>query len=184
MACEKDTLRAQLTGWLAESGIPVLVVRGFGIQSYVQVVKERTARDPRPAVLLYVGDFDASGAVIECDWVARTACWASAERVLLTYDQVREHELPSAEGKAGDPRWPGFARRYRLDADRPVQWEVEALDPAELQRLVAAVAPYVDTAVLAARRAEEARQRARLRAALDNAGRHLAEENPADGADT
>ncbi|WP_331746187.1 hypothetical protein OG923_32845 (plasmid) [Streptomyces halstedii] len=65
-----------------------------------------------------------------------------------------------------------------------MQWEVEALDPAELQRLVAAVAPYVDTAVLAARRAEEARQRARLRAALDNAGRHLAEENPADGADT
>ncbi|MET8608899.1 hypothetical protein ABZV92_35745, partial [Streptomyces rubiginosohelvolus] len=73
------------------------------------------------AVLLYVGDFDASGADLERDWVARTACWASVERVLLTYDQVREHELPPAEGKAGDPRWPAFARRYGLDAARPVQ---------------------------------------------------------------
>lgn len=186
VACEKDTLRAQLTGWLAETGIPVLVVRGFGSQSYVQVVKERTARarDPRPAVLLYVGDFDASGADIERDWVARTACWASAERVLLTHDQVREHELPPAEGKAGDPRWPAFARRYRLDPARPVQWEVEALDPAELQRLVlAAVAPYIDSAVLGARVAEEARQRARLRAVLEDARRRLTGEGPAADVD-
>ncbi|MFK0142713.1 hypothetical protein [Streptomyces murinus] len=171
--------------WLAESGIPVLVVRGFGSQSYVQVVKERPARDPRPAVLLYVGDFDASGANIERDWVARTACWASAERVLLTHDQVREHELPSAAGEAGDPRWPAFARRYGLDPARPVQWEVEALDPAELRRLVAAaVALHIDHAVLAARLGEEARQRARLRAVLDDAGRRLAGEDPASGAGT
>jgi hypothetical protein len=51
VACEKETLRAQLTGWLEKTRIPVLVVRGFGSQSYVQVVQERTARDPRPAVL-------------------------------------------------------------------------------------------------------------------------------------
>ncbi|MFE7113631.1 hypothetical protein ACFU98_46460 [Streptomyces sp. NPDC057575] len=43
VACEKDTLRAQLTGWLKRTGIPVLVVRGFGSQSYAQVVRERTA---------------------------------------------------------------------------------------------------------------------------------------------
>ncbi|MGW2113313.1 hypothetical protein ACWCPL_43510, partial [Streptomyces sp. NPDC001948] len=54
VACEKDTLRAQLTGWLKRTGVPVLVVRGFGSQSYAQVVRERTAGDPRPAVLLYV----------------------------------------------------------------------------------------------------------------------------------
>lgn len=54
VACEKDTLRAQMTIWLAREGIPVLVVRGFGSQSYVQVVRERTAHDPRPATLLYI----------------------------------------------------------------------------------------------------------------------------------
>ncbi|GAA1553432.1 hypothetical protein [Streptomyces globosus] len=87
------------------------------------------------------------------------------ERVLLTHDQVRAYGLPAAAGKAGDPRWAGFADRYGLDAGRPVQWEVEALDPAELQRLVlAAVAPHVDQALLDARIAEEELQRDRLRA--------------------
>ncbi|MEU0670919.1 hypothetical protein ABZ508_34445 [Streptomyces lavendulocolor] len=167
VACEKDTLRAQMTGWLEGTGIPVLVVRGFGSQSYVQVVRERTARDPRPAVLLYVGDFDASGADIERDWVTRTDCWSHVERVLLTHDQVRRYELPAAVGKAGDPRWPAFADRHGLERTRPVQWEVEALDPAELQRLVLdAVAAYVDRAALADRIAEEERQRNQLRAFL------------------
>ncbi|RSS85702.1 hypothetical protein EF919_37795, partial [Streptomyces sp. WAC02707] len=126
VAAEKDTLRQLLTGWLAEYGIPVLVVRGFGSQSYVDIVRERTARDPRPAHLLYVGDFDCSGEDIERDWVQRTGCWSRVERVLLTRDQVLEYELPATEGKSGDPRWPGFARRYDLDPARPVQWEVEA----------------------------------------------------------
>ncbi len=45
----KDTLRQLLTDWLGPYGIPVLVVRGFGSQSYVDVVRERTAGDPRAA---------------------------------------------------------------------------------------------------------------------------------------
>jgi len=46
-----------------------------------------------------------------------------------------------------------------------VQWELEALDPAELQRLVlAAIAPYIDQAVLRDRTAEEEQQRRQLRA--------------------
>lgn len=79
--------------------------------------------------------------------------------------QVREYDLPAAAGKAGDPRWAGFVSRYGLDPGRPVQWEVEALDPTELQRLVlAAVAPYIDQAVLRDRIAEEERQRRQLKA--------------------
>jgi len=160
VAAEKDTLRLLLTGWLAELGIPVLVVRGFGSQSYVDVVRERTARDTRPAALLYIGDFDASGEDVERDFVERTDCWERTERVLLTHDQVRAYELPPAQGKRDDPRWPGFATRYGFEADRPVQWEVEALPPEELHRLVLeAVGPYVDRAALAAVIADELRQR-------------------------
>ncbi|MGW8729227.1 hypothetical protein ACWGNF_24755 [Streptomyces sp. NPDC055808] len=53
-AAEKDTLRQQLTGWLAYVGIPVLVVRGFGSQSYADVVHDRVTTDPRDSVLLVV----------------------------------------------------------------------------------------------------------------------------------
>ncbi|MET9432286.1 MULTISPECIES: hypothetical protein [unclassified Streptomyces] len=163
VAAEKDTLRRMFTEWLADLGIPVLVVRGFGSQSYVDVVRARTARDPRPAVLLYVGDFDCSGEDIERDWTARTGCWSRVERVLLTYDQMQAYGLPAAEGKRDDPRWPAFAQRYGFDVDQPVQWEVEALEPAELQRLVLeAVEAHIDRSQLARQLAEEQRQRRQL----------------------
>ncbi|MFJ8133362.1 hypothetical protein [Streptomyces hydrogenans] len=167
VVAEKDTLRQLLTRWLAEYGIPVLVVRGFGSQSYADVVRERVQADSRAAVLLYLGDFDASGADIERDWVERTGCWERVERVLLTDAQVREYRLPPAEGKRSDPRWPAFARRYGFDIDRPVQWEVEALEPDELKRLVLeAVAAYTDREVFAEVVAEEEQQRRLLAGVL------------------
>ncbi|MCZ0210727.1 hypothetical protein OZK63_35645 [Streptomyces sp. UMAF16] len=165
VAAERDTPRQQLTSWLAEAGIPVLVVRGFGSRSYADVVDDRVTADPRDAVLLVVGDFDCSGEAIERDCVARTGCWSHTERVLLTYEQVRAYELPATEGKRGDPRWPAFARRYGFDPHRPVQWEVEALEPDELRRLVLpAVDPYVDRDVLARQIAREEEQRRALAA--------------------
>ncbi|MFF5809772.1 hypothetical protein [Streptomyces sp. NPDC012746] len=163
VAAEKDTLRQQLTGWLEFAGIPVLVVRGFSSQSYADVVRHRVAHEQRKARLLVVGDFDCSGEDIERDWVERTGCWSSVTRVLLTYEQMRAYELPATEGKRGDPRWPAFARRYGFDIERPVQWEVEALEPDELQRLVlAAVDPYIDRDVLAQQIAREEQQRRAL----------------------
>ncbi|GGX47360.1 hypothetical protein [Streptomyces chryseus] len=118
-----------------------------------------------------VGDFDCSGEDIERDWVQRTGCWSRVTRVLLTYDQMRAYGLPATEGKRGDRRWPGFARRYALDPARPVQWEVEALEPDELQRLVlAAVDPYVDRAVLAQQIAREEEQRRTLADFFDGWG--------------
>ncbi|MFI0263941.1 hypothetical protein ACH4OW_33555 [Streptomyces sp. NPDC017056] len=120
----------------------------------------RTLGSPRRNL----GDCDASGEDIERDFVARTGCWTTAERVALTYEQVLAYGLPPAEGNRGDPRWPAFARRHGLAPAHPVQWEVEALDPDELQRLVlAAVAPHIDRTVLARRIAHEAEQRRALR---------------------
>jgi hypothetical protein len=87
--------------------------------------------------------------------------------VLLTDEQRRAYELPATEGKRGDPRWPAFAARHGFDIDRPVQWEVEALEPSELRRLVlAAVEPFVDRDVLADVIADEDRQRRELRTFL------------------
>lgn len=47
----KDTLRQQLTGWLAYAGIPVLVIRGFGSQSYADVVHDRVTATPATGFL-------------------------------------------------------------------------------------------------------------------------------------
>ncbi|MFJ6661635.1 hypothetical protein ACIQNG_35590 [Streptomyces sp. NPDC091377] len=61
IAAEMDALRQQLTGWLSPAGIPVLVVRGFGSQSYADVIRDRVTADPRAGVLLMVGDWDPTG---------------------------------------------------------------------------------------------------------------------------
>ncbi|MFD8148875.1 hypothetical protein [Streptomyces sp. NPDC059708] len=141
----------------------MLVVRGFSSQSSADVVRDRVNREQREAHLAVVGDFDCSGEHIERDWVERTGCWSSVTRVLLTYEQVRAYGLPATEDKRGDPRWPAFARRYGFDIGHPVQWEVEALEPDELQRLVlAADDPYIDRDVLARQTAREEQQRRAL----------------------
>ncbi|GHD80116.1 hypothetical protein [Streptomyces goshikiensis] len=146
----------------------MLVVRGCSSQSYADVVRDRVAHEQREAHLAVVGDFDCSGEDIERDWVERTGCWSSVTQVLLTCEQVRAYGLPATEGKRGDPRWPAFARRYGFDIERPVQWEVEALEPDELRRLVlAAVAPYIDRDVLAQQIAREEQQRRVLGGFLD-----------------
>ncbi|MFJ3637843.1 hypothetical protein [Streptomyces sp. NPDC090112] len=110
-----------------------------------------------------VGDFDCSGEDIERDWVERTGCWSSVTRVLLTHEQVRAYGLPAAEGKRDDPRLPAFARCYGFDIEHPVQCEVEALEPDELQRLVLdAVDPYTDRDALAQQTPREEQQRQAL----------------------
>ncbi|MFI1795488.1 hypothetical protein ACH40D_45130 [Streptomyces olivaceoviridis] len=92
-------------------------------------------------------------------------CCSEVRRVLLTREQTIEYKLLSTEGKHGDPRWPAFAARYGFDPQHPVQWEVETLEPAELQRLVlAAVDPYIDRQVLAQQIAREEEQRRALAA--------------------
>ena len=66
---------------------------------------------------------------------------------------------PRASATTRDGRL--FARRYGFD--HPVQWEVEALEPDELQRLVlTAVDPYVDREVLAEQMDREEQQRRAL----------------------
>ncbi|MEU6214334.1 hypothetical protein ABZ891_31115 [Streptomyces sp. NPDC047023] len=146
VAAEKVTLRQQLTGWLEFAGIPVLVVCGFSSHAYADVVRDRVAQQwhgPYPGLRRQLRN-------IERDWVQRTGCWSSVTRVLLTYEQMRAYGLPATEGKRGDLRWPAFARRYGFDIEHQVQWEVWALEPDELRRLVlAAVAPYIDCDVLA-----------------------------------
>ncbi|MEV6583675.1 hypothetical protein AB0M92_36670 [Streptomyces sp. NPDC051582] len=83
--------------------------------------------------------------------------------MLVTREQVRAYGLPAAEGKRDDPRWPAFGRRYGFGIEHPVQWEVEALEPDELQSLdLAAVDPYTDRDVLAREIAREEQQRSAL----------------------
>ncbi|MFC9035296.1 hypothetical protein ACFT36_36140, partial [Streptomyces arboris] len=113
VAAEKDTLRQQLTGWLAPAGIPVLVVRGFGSQLYADVVHARDTADPRDAVLLVVGDFDCSGEDIERDRVARTGLEQDGARAVHPRPAPRLRAA-RGRGQARRPQAPGLRPPLRL----------------------------------------------------------------------
>lgn len=85
----------------------------------------------RPAVLLYAGDFDASGEDIDRDFLARSDCWAKVLRVALSREQVDAYDLPPQPGKASDPRARGFVERH----GELVQVELDALPPDVLRDL-------------------------------------------------
>jgi hypothetical protein len=139
---EKDTLRLQTTSWLADLAIPVLVMRGFGSETYAIEVHRRIRRDGRPAVLLYVGDLDPSGESIERDWLKKSGPWDKAIRLAVNIEDKSTYDLPwiDAVNAKGEPkkdaRWPAFAAKYGLDPSRPVQCEVEGLDPIDLRTVI------------------------------------------------
>ncbi len=144
VATEKDTLRQQLTGRLAEYGIPVLVVRGFGSRPYADVVRRRTALDSSEGASGLPRGPGRLGMDIERDWGRRTGCWS---RVHPRAAHVRAGARVRSAGDRRQARRPavaGLRPPPRPRPARPVQWEVEALEPRELQRLVlAAVGPVL-----------------------------------------
>ena len=157
LAVEKRGLVEQLRSWFGDRGLPVIELGGYCGQAHVDRVRQHVQSWERPAVLLYAGDFDASGEDIDRDFVARTGCWAKVERVALTAEQVDRFGLPPQVGKATDSRARAFVERH----GRLVQVEVDALPPETLRELFTeAIEPLWDVsafqAVLAAERVESA----------------------------
>lgn len=78
LGVEKRGHVAQLDRWFgAPYNIPILPLGGFSSQSFIDVVRadvaRRERRYDRKAVLLYAGDFDASGVAIDRVFGERTA---------------------------------------------------------------------------------------------------------------
>lgn len=150
LGVEKKGIVAQLQSWFGDHGIPILALGGYSSQTYVADVRRDVmnrsvnriptallddphARNWRPAVLLYAGDFDPSGEDIDRDFVRRTYIFDEVVRVALTAEQVSTYQLPPAMGKASDSRAGAFMARH----GQLVQVELDALPPDVLHTLYA-----------------------------------------------
>ena len=173
---EKDGQVAQLKSWFGNDlGVPIVALGGYGSQGYFDVIKDAVASDPRPAVLLYAGDFDPSGEDIGRDFVARTDCWEEVRQIALTDGQVAEFDLSRNIVIKAERRAPAFCERYGLDC-RPAgftakdvqkyeyqQIELDALDPNDLRALYqAGVDEFWDADAYQASLAQETTDRADL----------------------
>jgi hypothetical protein len=142
LGVEKNGMVVQLLSWFGDYGIPILALGGFSSQTYVDDVSRHRSPKGRPKVLLYAGDFDASGEDIDRDFIERTGCWDRIVKVALSREQVDEFGLPIQAGKATDSRAAGFIKRH----GSLMQVELDALDPVVMQRLYDdAIREYWDT---------------------------------------
>jgi hypothetical protein len=156
LGVEKNALAGLLQDWFDERGLPVLPLGGYSSEGLDRVVKERVERDGRPAVLIYAGDFDASGMDIGRSFVDTTYCWDRTIRIALSPEQIDTMGLPVLAGKPKDSRAAKFIDRYpEIHARRdfgyegrnrvPVQCELDAVDPGLLRDLfLDAVAEFWD----------------------------------------
>jgi hypothetical protein len=142
LAVEKAGIVEQLSAWFSDLGVPILATGGYSSQTYVDEVNGHAARQERPAVLLYAGDFDPSGEDIDRDFTERSnGAFDEVVRVALSAEQVESYGLPENPGKTTDARAGGFVARH----GRLVQVELDALDPVDLQQLYAdAIEDYWD----------------------------------------
>ena len=145
LGVEKAGMIEQLRAWFEDLGLPILALRGYSSQTFIDEVQEDILQQGRPSVLLYGGDFDPSGEDIERDFAARVGCFDEVQRVALTPEQVKRYKLPPLPGKPTDSRSQGFIEKH----GHLVQVELDALPPDVLHGLFAdAVKPFVDTSVL------------------------------------
>jgi len=171
LGVEKAGLVVQLQAWFGAMGIPVVALGGYSSQTYVDDVVRHVRAASRPAILIYAGDFDPSGADIDRDFIARSDCWKDVLRIALNAAQVVEHRLPVNPGKATDSRAAGFIERH----GELMQVELDALPPETLRGLYqAAIAAYWDTSAYEAQLGVERIDLADLRAARDWLKRRIA----------
>jgi hypothetical protein len=78
-------------------------VRWYVSQTIADDVRHLIERDERPAVLVYSGDYDASGIDIERDLVKRVRVLDHTEGAALTSQQIEEQNLPELPAKPATP---------------------------------------------------------------------------------
>jgi len=129
---EKGSIRNFIAPLAAKYRLGVQVLRGFGSLSMYRKAFER-ARKRSVKLVLYIGDFDPSGLLIEK--VAQEEMdhrlGINFVRLALTMEQIKRFKPPSRPVNMKDSRAKEYIEKY---GDRC--WEVEAIRPRTLYRLI------------------------------------------------
>ncbi|MFF4548650.1 hypothetical protein ACFY1J_31195 [Streptomyces sp. NPDC001406] len=163
---EKDALVGVITGACNRNDVDYFSCRGYTSQSELWGAARRLARyeaDGQKPVVIHLGDHDPSGIDMTRDIAERFALFGAdvtVRRIALNMPQVEEHQPPPNPAKLTDSRASGYIRRFGRSS-----WELDALDPTTLDRLIEdEIWAWRDADLWAAATAEMERERAQLEA--------------------
>jgi hypothetical protein len=170
--CEKTTMDDILEPWCQAHGAVFVTASGqMTVTGAWEAAEHRIRARGKPAVLLYISDFDKAGQsmplaiarkierFLRVEFADQDPPRVLLQQVALTYEQVQRYKLPDAPESEGDAAWRERYHRGKVELDA-----LEVYRPGELKRMLnRAVAPYWD-ATLAGRIVEAA---AKLRSDLD-----------------
>lgn len=129
---EKDSIRNFIGKLAVKYRLGIQVLRGFASLSMYRRALER-ARKRGVIMVLYLGDFDPSGLLIEK--IAATEMdhkqAITFHRIAITWEQIERLRPPSRPVNLKDSRAKDYIEKY---GDRC--WEIEAIRPRTLFRLI------------------------------------------------
>lgn len=164
--CEKDALSGVLEPACMRERVNFTANKGYSSLSHLYRMGRRLKAhgyDKKIAVL-YFGDFDPSGLDMDRDLQDRLSLfsdWTHIEftRAALTVPQIEEFNPPPNPAKLTDSRAEGYIAEHGNTS-----WELDAVEPAELERLVRQwVAQYRNDNLWAEDKAQEDEYLADLR---------------------
>ena len=170
---EKDALSQVIAGAVEDMNTIVAPSRGYSSFSYVRDAVRRFTKnrgDAERVVVLHLTDHDPSGLDMTRDLQTRFNAYSArgqvieVKRVALTIDQVQEYNLIPNPTKITDSRAAGYMDQYGDEC-----WELDAIEPDELVRLVkeAVEGQVTDWDAWNEAKAQELRERDELRDLFD-----------------
>jgi len=135
---EKEALAGVIARVCAELRVAYFACRGYASQSSQYEAGKRFRayrRSGQRVVVLHLGDHDPSGIDMTRDNMERIQMFAGGpvevRRIALNMDQVETFNPPPNPAKESDARAAGYIAEYGDQS-----WELDALDPAMLDRLI------------------------------------------------
>ena len=140
MWVEKDALIDIVEKACSEYQVPFFSCRGFMSDSEIYKAGRRMKEiyaTGKEIVFLHLGDHDPSGCEMSKDILRRVELFSGLsdkidfQRIALNMDQIDEFNPPPNPAKETDTRAKGYIEKYGH-----VSWELDALEPAILTRLI------------------------------------------------
>lgn len=134
---EKEALAGVLQPLASEFHVTLMVNKGYSSQSAMYESAKRIGEVGKDTIIFYLGDHDPSGEDMVRDVGDRLRLFLQGdvdlevEKLALTTKQVRQYRPPPNPAKLSDSR----AAKYIAQHGR-FSWEVDALNPNQLQRII------------------------------------------------